>query len=187
MGLMWRRLGEELDRWQARGLKATFWWRDDDAVDTTPALERLLNLAGRVEMPLTLAAIPVGASSRLAARIDTGCRVDVVQHGFSHRNHGAPGSKKIELAAERPRAEVLAQLEDGLGRLRQLFAERALPVMVPPWNRIPEDLIGELPKLGYRGLSTFGPRPSRYPFPGFCRGEQPPGSHRLARVGRICR
>ena len=37
---------------------------------------------------------------------------------------------------------------------------------MPPWNRISPDLIGRLPGLGYKGLSTFTPRARPYPAPG---------------------
>jgi hypothetical protein len=35
--------------------------------------------------------------------------------------------------------------------------------LVPPWNRIAPELVPDLPKLGFRGLSTFGRRPAREP------------------------
>ena len=41
----WDRLSIELDAWSAAGRAAEFWWRDDDAIDTTPALDRLLSLS----------------------------------------------------------------------------------------------------------------------------------------------
>ncbi|MDB5488258.1 MAG: hypothetical protein JWQ58_1973, partial [Reyranella sp.] len=42
----------------------------------------------------------------------------------------------------------------------------ALPVMVPPWNRIAPVLVPTLPEIGYRGLSTFGPRLRVHPVRG---------------------
>lgn len=42
---MWDRLAAELDRWDAAGRRATFWWRDDDAVAPTPALDACLKAA----------------------------------------------------------------------------------------------------------------------------------------------
>ena len=41
----WDDLAEELDSWHGSGRCAAFWWRDDDAVRVTPALERLLALS----------------------------------------------------------------------------------------------------------------------------------------------
>jgi hypothetical protein len=163
--MVWSSLRDELDRWGAAGLRAAFWWRDDDATDVTVALERLLGLVDGSSASLTLAVIPATASTRLAEWLGNLSGVHVVQHGFSHRNHGDHGAKKIELAPQRPRDAVSTQLKEGLHRLRSLFEQRALPVMVPPWNRIPPALVGELPELGYQGLSTFGARRQAKPFP----------------------
>ena len=65
----WTALQEELEAWRASGRSATLWWRDDDATDCTPALERLLNLAGRYGVPVSLAVIPARATKGLAARL----------------------------------------------------------------------------------------------------------------------
>ncbi|TIT57545.1 MAG: polysaccharide deacetylase, partial [Mesorhizobium sp.] len=55
---IWQPLVEELARWQRAGRKAEFWLRDDDAVDPTPALDRLLDLTRQFAVPVTLAVIP---------------------------------------------------------------------------------------------------------------------------------
>ncbi|TGS51521.1 polysaccharide deacetylase, partial [bacterium M00.F.Ca.ET.179.01.1.1] len=47
----WQPLVEELARWQRADRKAEFWLRDDDAVDPTPALYRLLDLTGPFAIP----------------------------------------------------------------------------------------------------------------------------------------
>jgi len=46
----WRDLNRELDAWREKEMPATFWWRDDDATHWTPALERLLDLAGAMDV-----------------------------------------------------------------------------------------------------------------------------------------
>ena len=63
-------LSRELDGWQALGLRASFWWRDDDACSDTPALRHLLGLAHDCALPLALAAIPARADATLAAAVD---------------------------------------------------------------------------------------------------------------------
>ena len=150
----WERLSRELDRWAAGA--ATFWWRDDDAAAPSPVLARLLSLGPQ---PLALAVIPALAVPALAQSL-AGRPVDVLQHGFSHRNHEPSGRKKIELGAARPAEVVLAELARGWARLSHLFGPRALPVLVPPWNRIDEGLVGLLAAGPYVGLSTYGPRPA---------------------------
>jgi len=150
---MWRRLTRELDHW-APG-QATFWWRDDDAVEVTPALERLLGLGPQ---PLGLAVIPAGMRPDLAAFL-AARGVDVLQHGYAHRNHEPPEAKKAELGGARPLALVREELARGAELLAAAFGSKALPVLVPPWNRIANPLIDLLGAEGYRGLSTYGPQP----------------------------
>lgn len=165
----WRQLTEELAAWRRTGRRTTLWWRDDDAVDSTPAVERLLELACHHAVPLALAVIPSLATESLAERvistIHAGARVSVLQHGYRHQNEGT-ARKKIELDGERPVADLRRDLLAGRARLEQLFGVAALPVMVPPWNRIAATLLPELVSLGYIGLSTEGARASLFPVPG---------------------
>jgi hypothetical protein len=149
----WERLESELDLW-GQGA-ATFWWRDDDAVAPTAALDRLLALAPQ---PLALAVIPEGLDPALADRL-AGTSVTVLQHGFAHRNHEPPDRKKAELGAARPPDVVREELRRGGEVLAAAFGPRALPVLVPPWNRISPALMVILAEAGYCGLSTHGPRP----------------------------
>ena len=39
----WADLGAELGQWAAEGREATLWWRDDDAIEPTPALDRMID------------------------------------------------------------------------------------------------------------------------------------------------
>jgi hypothetical protein len=151
----WPALKQELDRWHAEGRAATLWWRDDDACSVTAALDQLLMLRHAAGVPLALAVIPACADERLAKALpETG--VDVLQHGLLHRNHAPPGHAKAEFGRHRPRALMAAEVREGWERLANFRA--ALPVFVPPWNRIDHDLAAALPGLGIAGLSTDRPR-----------------------------
>jgi hypothetical protein len=90
----------------------------------------------------------------------------VLQHGYAHANHAPPSDKKVELGGHRPAMMVLGELGTGWLALERLFGSRALPVLVPPWNRIAPLLIPTLPEVGFRGLSTFGSRPRAEPVKG---------------------
>ena len=158
----WSDFEAELDRWSGAGRQVTFWWRDDDAVAATPALARLLALAEG--MPLALAVIPGNAEPSLADALARHESVRVLQHGWRHTNHG--GTVKSELGAERPLGQRLDELSAGRDRLRVLFGARVLPMLVPPWNRIGEDLVAMLPSLGFRALSTYKPRRAALAAPG---------------------
>jgi hypothetical protein len=152
----------ELDQCAGAGQRVTFWLRDDDAVTTTPALDRLMALAGQWDIPVVLAVIPMPAEPELARSL-AGARTRIALHGFAHRNHAGPDEKKQELGRHRPAATVLDELVRGRDRLDALFSGRTVGMLVPPWNRIAADLIPHLPGLGLRWLSTFGPEPPTMP------------------------
>lgn len=154
----WLDLTAELDSVAASGQTADFWWRDDDATRPGAALDRLLRIADGG--PLALAVIPHGATAALARRLDGADNVSVLQHGFQHANHAPAAAKKAEFGAHRPISTMLAEIDDGRARLEDLFADRFLPVFVPPWNRIASDLPAALIDRGFHGVSGFGRRTS---------------------------
>ncbi len=154
----WDALDAELDAWAAAGRTATLWWRDDDAIGPTPELDRMIALSIETGAPLALAVIPAHVTDTLVPVVDAARTVTVLQHGWSHTNHAAPPAKKAELGADRPAAAVLAELAEGRSVLDRLFGPRALPVLVPPWNRIASGVTAGLPTAGFTGLSVFGPK-----------------------------
>jgi hypothetical protein len=163
----WAALEAELDAWAAAGLRATIWWRDDDAASDSPALRRLLDLAAATGAPLALAAIPAKVEAGLAELLAAhAADTTVLQHGYAHQNHAEPGDKKCELVSPARRPAVLDELRRGRERLTVLFGDRFLPVLVPPWNRLDPGLAARLPGLGFCGLSTFKPRRTAEAAPG---------------------
>ncbi|MDB5359310.1 MAG: hypothetical protein JWO51_607 [Rhodospirillales bacterium] len=160
----WAPLEAELDAWAHAGLIARFWWRDDDATDATPPLDRLLTLSAGT--PLALAVIPETATDALARRLATTDSVSVLQHGIAHINHAPASAKKAELGADRPAAVLAAALDAGRRRLEALFGRRFRPILVPPWNRIADGLVGLLPAAGFIGLSIAGTRSQAEVMPG---------------------
>jgi hypothetical protein len=154
----WQALAEEAARWHDAGRTADVWWRDDDAADHTAALDRLIALHRETAVPLALAVVPAHATQALAWCLAGEARLDVLQHGYAHVNHAPPTEKKVELGPHRPATVVLGELGTGWLALERLLGPRTLPVLVPPWNRIALGLVPTLPEIGFRGLSTFGPR-----------------------------
>ena len=155
-GKLWQLLEDELAHWRAAGMRAQLWLRDDDAVRPSPALDRLIGLAGQFDVPVALAIIPSRTGPDLARRLDRARHIHPVIHGWSHANHAPPSEKKQELGPHRARDIVLSELSMGLARLSDLHGERLVPMLVPPWNRIDPSLLDDLPALGFAGLSAFG-------------------------------
>ncbi|SFP45586.1 hypothetical protein SAMN03159463_04246 [Mesorhizobium sp. NFR06] len=154
---IWQPLVEELASLQRADRKVEFWLRDDDAVDPTPALDRLLGLTGEFAVPVTLAVIPALTDEKLVARLDQAPHATVAVHGWAHRNHAPEDQKKQELGPHRPREAVLDDLTRGLARVTGLHGARAVPMLVPPWNRIDAGLVPDLGSIGFAALSVYGP------------------------------
>ena len=169
----WQAFDAELAAWHAAGRVASFWWRDDDAGASHPGLERLLTLAARRRVPLGVAVVPAWLTPEVSAALrQAPPTVVVLQHGWAHANHEsppAPGHGKMrpaECGAARSVEVVLAEATDGWARLRAAFGPRALPVFVPPWNRVAPGVLAGLPRTGYRAVSAFGVAEVREAGPG---------------------
>ena len=153
MNAAWRAFIDELARSRDAGCPARFWWRDDDAHMPTPALAGLLALRAAAQVPLALAVIPEEAVPALFGEIGPG--ISVLQHGTDHVNRAGRGEKKTEFSIHESVGSALARLRASRARLADLSRGRALPVLVPPWNRIPAALAAEIGLAGFRGLSTY--------------------------------
>jgi hypothetical protein len=146
---------EELARWREAGLAPRFWLRDDDATAPTPALERLVALARRHDVPVLLAVIPEQAIPALAARLGGEPLVTPCQHGVRHRDNALPGTPSLELGGRHAAEEVLADLGAARTHLLGLFGARLSGILVPPWNRIAPEVAAHLHEVGFTGLSTW--------------------------------
>ena len=162
----WSALDHELDAWSTAGREATLWWRDDDATHVTPALEHLLDIATTHRVPICLAVIPADVDPGLRTLVDLHADVTIAVHGIAHENLAKPGEKKCELVEGRPPQVLASRLLQGLETLAALAGDRAIPIVVPPWNRIAESLLPLLTAHGFRGISTYGDRRSISPSQG---------------------
>ena len=161
--MMWNDLADELDKWDKKEKPAAFWWRDDDAVQPTPALGQLLEIAAGT--PVNLAVIPKLAEESLVAYLSEQKNVSVSQHGWAHENHAPSGAKKAEFQGGRRADDQIGDIVTGFNRMASLFGERFTPIFVPPWNRIEESALAGLLEAGIRYLSTFNARTGKEPDP----------------------
>lgn len=162
----WQWLGRELDRWSQAGMRAQFWWRDDDASDSSNALDRLLRLAQERQVPLALAVIPARLQAGLIDSLENQSLVTVLQHGYAHQNHAAQGQRKLELGGDLHSDQIASELRLGRQTLAREFGDRFVAALVPPWNRIDDTVIEALPELGFSGISTMKPRRAAHPASG---------------------
>ncbi len=163
----WTPLAQELQIWRAQDLSLPLWWRDDDAIQPTRALDQLAALSDTTGLPVHLAVIPQAATQALADGLPD--RMIPVVHGWAHANHAPKGQKKAEFGAHRRTDQITTDAAQGLQQLQTLFGARLRPMFVPPWNRIAPDIVTALPGLGYTALSTFTPRKAPMAAPGLQR------------------
>ena len=152
----WQELDQELALWQEAGKQATFWWRDDDAIEPTDALEKLLAISSQHSVPCVIAVVPHLVKPALADVPKLVPTAFPVQHGFQHKNHAPIGEKEAEFGDHRVRSIIQNELRMGWEKLQSF--ERLAPVFVPPWNRMTDDLNVYLASIGFCGVSQFTPR-----------------------------
>ncbi|MCP5085126.1 MAG: polysaccharide deacetylase [Alphaproteobacteria bacterium] len=155
MNADWNALWDTLDRHAAGSSRARFWLRDDDAVSDTPALRQLADWAARAGAEVMVAVVPAFAGNSLKQALrETPWFIPAI-HGWAHKNHAPASEKKQELGTHRPLEDICAELGAARSGIEALCGPCALPVLVPPWNRISPEVVQRLPQLGYSGLSTF--------------------------------
>ncbi len=162
----WQWLGHELDSWADAGNTANFWWRDDDVIEPTGVLVKLVGLSYNWNVPLALAVVPSRLKPELVDFLQNRSLACVFQHGYTHENHAAPGQRKLELGGTQASEKAIADLELGYQILHQHFVDQFHPVLVPPWNRIDDKVIACLAEIGFAGISTMKVRRKAYPVPG---------------------
>ncbi len=149
----WVDIDQELSHWDQ---PATLWWRDDDAIAASTELEQIISFSKQYFIPLHLAVIPQPMENSLIERLQDESSVFVLQHGFNHQNHAFPEQKKIELGGTQTAETLCQQLDQGRQTLIKKFGQRYIDILVPPWNRIEEQVVQQLPALGYQRLSVLG-------------------------------
>jgi hypothetical protein len=148
----WWGLRAELDCWREAGRIATFWWRDDDAIEPTPQLDMLLDIAG--DTPVALAVVPCKVTEALALTVAGRGNVSVLQHGWRHESRNSDTSD--EYPAGRDVREVANEIREGRMRLSALFGERSLPIFVPPYHRFHDSYLPLLSASGIEAISSKG-------------------------------
>ena len=149
----WESLTSELARWNDKGRTPQFWLRDDDAARKGDHLDWLLETCRASSVPIALAVIPARIDQTLIKSLGDFPGTLVLQHGYAHSNHAPHGDKKSEYGPHRPIDTMVSEITKGKQILEQAFGKRALPVFVPPWNRMTSQLLPCLPEIGLRGLS----------------------------------
>lgn len=151
--MYWRLFRSELNRWAESGRALNLWWRDDDAREPGPALDRMIGLSARHAAPLTLAVIPDGDRTALRRRLDDAECVCVIQHGVDHLNRRRP-NWPCEFDEGASSSAIALAVESGWSRLEGF--RNSAKVFAPPWNAAAPGLAAALVDAGYGGWSGYG-------------------------------
>ena len=159
MNVDWTPMRRMLGTLRAENHRLAIWWRDDDAVTPTTALDQLNTLSKHLDIPVHIAVIPAGATPGLAAFTTENPNLIPLVHGWRHHNNAPADDKKSEFGSPRPAG--ITELAKGQRRMRDLFGASYLPMFVPPWNRLDPSFLPALQDAGYLGVSTYTPRSAR--------------------------
>ena len=125
----WLNFERELDKWGQAGKQACFWWRDDDLEAPGPRFQRLLEL--RRDAPLSLAVIPKMAKPQIAKSIGACKEIDIIQHGFAHKNYETAPSKRSEFGVNRTCTQVHRDLSIGKKSCQTYSARNSFLLLRP--------------------------------------------------------
>ncbi len=146
-----------LNRLADRYLSVKFWWRDDGANEPTRALDRLLTIQSRTQLPLNLAVIPNALDPLLGREIASNMLINVWQLGAAHVSYDLPEQPKNEFPEHRRWTDIAYDIGEANGRLAQVFGAQLAPVFVPPWGVMALAHTYGLSGMGFAALSTTAP------------------------------
>lgn len=149
-------LETELQQWRAANQTARLFLRDDDAIADTGALRKLFEICEQSQTPLMLATIPDPAEPSLGKAVASFGLATAAVHGFRHANYSPKGEKSCELGRHRSLQVVIGELVQGRAKLLDLFDGKLSALLVPPWNRIHDEIAENVSKAGFSGISAHG-------------------------------
>ena len=148
----WGDLEKELDLFEKNQTPATFWLRDDDAIESTSELEIFLDVIENT--PLGLAVIPKNMKSNLLDVVHNNKNITVIQHGWQHISHEKNGLN--EYPDSRNKEDVLFEFSMGKKILEEAFGSKYRPIFVPPWHGISANFFKLLMQSGIFHISSKG-------------------------------
>lgn len=147
---------EEFAMWIAENRQIRLFLRDDDAISDTPALRKLSDMCAHYSAPLLLAAIPKFADKSLAKLIGKVPLLTPAVHGYAHVSHSPMDHKPCEHDRFRPLETVVEEMVTARETLSALFDRNLSGLLVPPWNRIHDEVLPHITQSGFAGISAHG-------------------------------
>lgn len=140
--------------------------RNDDFGWEEPRFLRLYELCAQAAFTLSAAAIPEECRDLDSWQFEDAKYLELTLHGYAHRNHQLEG-KKGEFMDARPLETALTELSIGHKFLQERYPDLYVPVFIPPWNRVSDEIVEKLSSVGCKALSRFGANRINQKFPEF--------------------
>ena len=132
------------------------WWRDDDCIEPTKELDKLIKISKENQAPISLAVIPKFCVKELKEVLAPHSQIEVLQHGIAHLNQASSGQKKCEFPDTLVPEKTSQDIMQGKLKLSTLFAEQFTPIFVPPWNRYSTKHLNLIHKSNFKKISGYG-------------------------------
>lgn len=158
-----------------RNPETVIWWRDDDVsavgsrlrlisnLTYAVRLDKILALVTKYAIPSYFAVIPHNFSSRGGKQIRLLKKygVNIALHGITHMNNSSSN-----ISSEFPddcNLEATAKvIQNYREEFSGIFANKLLPIFVPPWNNISPKLEKKLLDTGFTAISKMNTANTEY-------------------------
>lgn len=136
--------------------------RDDDVWRQDENFRELFPVLVKKRIPVVYGVIPGRLQLGMARFLSQAKRrypdlLDLVQHGYRHANHAAPGQAKYEFGPARTYAQQYRDLHRGVKIMRELLGPVLTPGFIPPYHGHDAHTLKALAALKVPLFSAGGP------------------------------
>jgi hypothetical protein len=140
-------------------MSARLFIRNDDVWTLDREFRFFFDLAIEHGLPVVHAVIPGKMDKSLTrflcrAREKTPQLLDIVQHGWVHKNHSVDAGTKYEFGPSRDFGTQHIDIKQGLKKMHKAFGELFTPAFVPPYHGYDEQTIRLIEELGFKIFSA---------------------------------
>ncbi len=145
-------------------MNARVFIRNDDVWTLDGPFRYFFDAAFERGLPVVQAVIPGAMEPALVkflrdAKQKSPQLLDIVQHGWLHKNHAPPGQGKYEFGASRAWTDQQADIREGKSRMHRAFGEDFTPGFVPPYHGFDQNTVSILEEEGFKYFSAGAHKP----------------------------
>ncbi len=131
--------------------------RDDDVSELSQNLERLWKLCSKWKAPIVFGAIPKKINPSavkflLKVKKQEPELVDIVQHGWEHKNYGSE-KEKYEFGKTRNYSQQKKDILNGKKLMKKYFGKDFFPAFIPPFHGYDENTLKIISQLKFKVFS----------------------------------